>query len=183
MERVKTESVPPANVARAAEIFSKYEDFIRTVICYHVKNDAQADDLLQDFFLSLVSKPIPANIHNVKGYLYKAITNDIVDAVRRVEKYKTRMGKYAECFNYSVNNNEPENALIEIEQTNEMFRLIKGCLRYSEAQAITLRYKNSYNIEEAAKKMNVNNRTISRYISTGLNKVRQFLIVKQGDLE
>jgi RNA polymerase sigma factor (sigma-70 family) len=173
--RVKKESVPPGNVARAAEIFSKYGDFIRTVIYYRVKNDAQANDLFQDFFLSLVSRPLPAGIRNVKSYLYRAITNDIVDAVRRVEKYKTRMDKYAECFNYSVNKNGPENAL------NEMFRLIEGRLRHSEAQAITLRYRNSYNIKEVAKKMHVNNRTISRYISAGLSKVRQFLTVKRGD--
>lgn len=179
--RVKKESVPPGNVARAAEIFSQYGDFIRTVIYYRVKNDAQANDLFQDFFLSLVSMPLPAGIRNVKSYLYRAITNDIVDAVRRVEKYKTRMDKYAECFNYSVNKNGPENALIEIEQTNEMFRLIEGWLRHSEAQAITLRYRNSYNIKEVAKKMHVNNRTISRYISAGLSKVRQFLTVKRGD--
>jgi RNA polymerase sigma factor (sigma-70 family) len=179
--RVKKESVPPDNVARSAEIFSEYGDFIRAVIRYQVSNDAQADDLFQNFFLSLVSRPIPAGIHNVKGYLYKAITNDVVDAARRVEKYKTRMNKYAECFNYSVNKNGPENALIEVEQTNKMFKLIEGRLRRSEAQAITLRYRNSYNIEEAAKKMHVNNRTISRYISAGLSKVRQFLTLKQGD--
>ncbi len=179
--RVKKESVPPGNVARAAEIFSKYGDFILAVIRYHVENDAQVDDLFQDFFLSLVSNPIPANTQNTKGYLYKAITNDIVDAVRRVEKYKTRIDKYAECFNYSVNNDRPENALIEREQTNKMFRLVEGRLRHSEAQAVTLRYRNSYNIKETAKKMHVNDRTISRYISTGLSKIRQFLTVKRGD--
>jgi RNA polymerase sigma factor (sigma-70 family) len=179
--RSKKESMPQGNVDRAAEIFSQYGDFILAAIRYHVENDAQADDLFQDFFLSLVSRPLPAGIRNVKSYLYKAITNDIVDAVRRVEKYKTRMDKYAECFNYSVNNNRPENALVEIEQTNKMFKLIEGQLRHSEAQAVTLRYRNSYNIKEAAKKMHVNNRTISRYISTGLSKVRQFLTVKQGD--
>jgi RNA polymerase sigma factor (sigma-70 family) len=177
----RVESVPPADVDRAAEIFSKYEDFIRAVIYYHVKNDVQADDLFQDFFLSLVYKPIPANIQNVKGYLYKAITNDIVDAIRRMEKYKTRIDKYAECFNYSVNNNSPENAFIEVEQTNKMFRLIEGLLQQSEAQAITLRYRNNYNIKEAAKKMHVDDKTISRYICVGLSKVRQFLTVKRGD--
>ena len=178
--RVKKESVPPSNVARAAEIFSEYGDFIRAVIRYQVSNDAQADDLFQDFFLSLVSRPLPAGIQNVKSYLYRAITNDIVDAARRVEKYKTRMNKYAEYLNYSINKNRPENALIEIEQTNKMFRLIEGWLRRSEAQAITLRYRNSYNIKEVAEKMHVNNRTVSRYISAGLSKVRQFLTVKKG---
>lgn len=181
VERAKKESVLTSDVDRAAEVFSKYGNFIRTVIYRHVENSALADDLFQDFFLSLVSKPIPANIQNIRGYLYKAITNDVVDAVRRVEKYKTRMDKYAECFNYSVNNNSPENALIKIEQTNKMFRLIEGRLRRSEARAVTLRYRNSYNITEAAKKMRVNNRTVTRYISVGLSKVRQLLAIKQGE--
>lgn len=179
--RVKKESVPPSNVARAAEIFSEYGDFIRAVIRYKVKNEARAGDLFQDFFLSLVSKPIPAGVQNVRSYLYRAIINDIVDATRRIEKYKTRMNKYAECLNYSVNKNGPENAFVETEQTNKMFRLIEGWLRHSEAQAVTLRYRNSYNIKEAAKKMHVNSRTVSRYLSAGLSKVRQFLTLKQGD--
>lgn len=179
--KAKKEFVLPSNVARAAEIFSEYGDFIRAVIYYQIKNDDQADDLFQDFFLSLVSEPLPADIQNIRGYLYKMITNDIVDAARRVERYKTLMKKYAECFNYSINKNRPENALIEIEQTNKLFKLIKGRLRHSEAQAITLRYRNSYNIKEVAKKMHVNNRTVSRYISAGLSKIRQFLTFKQGD--
>ena len=179
--RIKKESVLPGNIASAAEIFSEYGDFIRAVIRYKVKNEARAGDLFQDFFLSLVSKPIPAGVQNVRSYLYRAIINDIVDATRRVEKYKTRMNKYAECLNYSINKNTPENALIEAEETDKMFKLIEGWLRRSEAQAISLRYRNSYNIKEVAKKMHVNNRTVSRYISAGLSKVRQFLTVKRGD--
>jgi len=165
----------------AAKVFAEYGDFIRAVIHYKVKNEAQAGDLFQDFFLSLVSKPVPAGVQNVRSYLYRAIINDIVDATRRVEKYKTRMNKYAECLNYSINKNTPENALIEAEETDKMFKLIEGWLRRSEAQAISLRYKNSYNIKEVAKKMHVNNRTVSRYITAGLSKIRQFLTVKQGD--
>jgi RNA polymerase sigma factor (sigma-70 family) len=179
--RIKKESVLPGNVASAAEIFSEYGDFIRAVIYYKVKNEAWADDLFQDFFLSLVSKPIPRGVQNVKSYLYRAIINDIVDTTRRVEKYKTRMNKYAECLNYSINKNNPENALVEAEETDKMFKHIEGWLRRSEAQAISLRYRNSYNIKEVAKKMHVNNRTISRYISAGLSKVCQFLTVKRGD--
>lgn len=179
--RVKKKSVPSANVALAAEVFSKYGDFIRAVIRYKVKNEAWAGDLFQDFFLSLVSKPIPAGVQNVRSYLYRAIINDIADGTRRVEKYKTRMNKYAECLNYSINKSAPENALMEKEETDKMFKLIEGWLRRSEAQAVSLRYKNNYDIKEVARKMHVDDRTVSRYISTGLSKIRQSLIVKQGE--
>jgi len=174
-------SSAPSNVDHTAEIFSEYGDFILAVIRYQVGNDVQADDLYQDFFLSLVSRPIPAGIQNIKSYLYRAITNDIVDAARRVQKYQTRMHKYAECLDYSINKNTPENALIRVEEINKMFKLIGGRLPHSEAQAITSRFRNNFSIKEVAKKMHVNNRTVSRYISAGLSKVRQFLSVKKGN--
>jgi len=174
-------SSAPSNVDRAAEILSKYGNFILAVIRYQVGNDAQADDLFQDFFLSLASRPIPPGIQNIKGYLYKAITNDIVDAARRVEKYQTRMHKYDECLDNSINKSTPENALIEEEEINKMFKLIEGRLPHSEARAIRFRFWNNCSIKEVAKQMHVNNRTVSRYISAGLSKVRQFLSVKKGD--
>jgi len=174
-------SSAPSSVDRVAEIFSKYEDFILAVIRYRVGNDAQADDLFQDFFVSLVSRPIPPSIQNIKGYLYKAITNDIVDAARRVENYKTLMHKYAESLDCSVNKNTPENALIEKEELDKMLALIKGRLPHSEARAVTLRFGNNFHIKEIAKKMHVNSRTVSRYISVGLSKARQFFSVKKGN--
>lgn len=174
-------SSAPSNIDRAAEIFSEYGDFILAVIRYRVGNDAQADDLFQDFFVSLASRPIPSDLQNIKSYLYRAIINDIVDAARRVEKYKTRMHKYVECLDYSINNNTPENALIEKEELDKTLALIKGRLPRSEVQAITLRFGNNFNIKEIAKKMHVNSRTVSRYISVGLSKVRQLFSVKKGN--
>ena len=42
-------------VSIAAKVFGEYGDFIHAVIRCKVRNEAQADDLFQDFFLSLVS--------------------------------------------------------------------------------------------------------------------------------
>jgi RNA polymerase sigma factor (sigma-70 family) len=180
---MKKESVPLSNVEHAARIFSEYGDFILAVIRYQCGDHAQADDLLQDFFLSLVSKPVPADIRNVKGYLYRAITNDIVDAARRVQKYRALMHKYAESVDYAVNKNTPENALVETEEMNKTLKLIERCLPHSEAQAITLRYRENCDIQEISKKMRINNRSVSKYISAGLRKIRRFWPIKQGNLE
>lgn len=178
--RVKEASELPGNVAGAARIISEYGDFIRAIIRYKVKNEDLSADLFQDFYLSLVSKPIPGGVRNVRSYLYKAIINDILDATRRIEQYKTRISKYAECFKYSINKDNPENALIETEETDKMFEAIEGWLQHRESQAISLRYRDSFDVKEAAKKMNVDDRTISRYVSSGLSKIRHYLAVKQG---
>jgi RNA polymerase sigma factor (sigma-70 family) len=170
------------NVDRAAEVFSKYGDFILATIRYQAKNNdqVQADDIFQNFFLSLVSKPIPADVQNTQSYLYRAITNDVIDAVRQESKYRARMQKYAECHNYPINKSSPENALIEIEEINKLFKLIEKRLPYNEALAVTLRYENSCNTAEIAEKIGVKPRTVSRYISIGLKKIRRVFNINKG---
>ncbi len=167
------------DVDHAAEIFAEYGVFIRTVIRFHVKSETQAEDMFQDFFLSLVYKPVPQNVKNIKGYLYRAITNDIVDSARRVERYRNHMHKYSKhLVDHPINERTPEDAFIHVEETNKMFELIKGWLRNNEFQAIALRYKDHYNIKDVAKKMDVKRTSVSRYISEGLRKIRKFLVVR-----
>ncbi len=161
------------NVGTAAEVFAEYKDFIHLVIYSQVKNKSRADDIFQDFFLSLVSKPIPQDVKNIKSYLYRAICNDIVDTQRQVERYNAQIHKYQERCNFSINNMEPENALIRNEQKNKMFDLIKGRLTSSQSQAIALRYGTNHTIKEVAEKMGVKCTSVSRYICTGLRRMRQ----------
>ena len=167
-----------AEVSGAARIFAEYGDFIRSVIRYRVADEAFVDDLFQDFFLALISNPLPRDIRNIKGYLYKAITRDLIDAARRVERYRTRIYRYAERGGRCTTENTPESALIQQEEMGRMFELIEKHLRRSEAQAVLLRYRNRYTIEEIAAKLGVNSRSVSRYISKGLSNVRQFLRVR-----
>ncbi len=169
------------SVLMASELLTEHRNFIRAVIRSQVKNEDQAEDIFQDFFLSLVSKPISPDLQHIKSYLYRAITNDIVDAARRVEKYKTLIHKYIERLDYSINKNTPENALIEKEQLDKMFALIKGRVTNSESQAIDLRYRKQHSLKEVAEKMCVNDRSVSRYICVGLRKIRYFLTIERGN--
>ena len=161
----------------AAKVFGQYGDFIHAVIRCKVRNEAQADDLFQDFFLSIVSNP-PASLQNIKGYIYRAITNDIVDAVRRMERYEGHVSKYSEHLNYSINKNSLEEVLIEREELDRLFALIRERLPGSESEAIALRYRDSNSIKEVAKKMGVEKRTVSSYISVGLKKIRHLFMIK-----
>lgn len=167
-----------SRVQAATNIFAEYGDFIRAVICHHIGNKVHADDLFQEFFLSLVCKPLPADIQDVKSYLYKAIANDIVDAVRRVQKYRNYMQKYAKQINYFINKTTPEDASINTEGVNRMFELIEQLLPQREAQAVTMRYKHNCSIERIADTMQVNTDSVRRYICVGLRKIRDRLIVK-----
>jgi len=161
-------------VEGASCIFAEHEGFIRAVIRYHIKDEARADDLFQDFFLYLISKPVPPGVKNVKSYLYRMISNYIVEAIHRTEKYQARIQRYAERLQYATSQHKPENSLISAEETTKMFELIERRLQPRHAEAITLRYRNNYEIKQVAKKMRVSCESVSRYVSVGLSKIRRF---------
>lgn len=169
------------NVSTAAKIFDEYGDFIYNIISHKAKNKAEVDDLYQDFFLSLVSKPIPHDVQNVKNYLYKAITNDIADANRRMQRYITLMNKYADNFNFPINKPSTTNAIIIGEKIEKIFSLVRGFLTPAEAKAITLRYKNDCSNTEIAKEIGVRKESVGRYICAGLKKIRQMLVAKEDN--
>ena len=163
------------NVGHAAKIFSEHGDFIYQVICSQVNSKTQADDIFQDFFLSLVSRPIPGDVENIKGYLCTAIKNDIIDAVRRREDYDNNMNKYCADHNPSIDKRIPEKALIEVEETDKIFKFIKMRLTSTQYQAMVLRYRTNLSFRQIAEKMAVKDKSVRKYISRGMSKIRQIV--------
>ena len=132
-----------------------------------------------NFFLSLVSRPVPAEVRDIKGYIYRAIINDITDHIRHLGRYQALTHRCADYNKLTVNNRLPEDALMEKEQTDRMIELIRKRVTKNEFKAIASRYRDGLSIKEAADRMSINNRSVSRYISTGLRKVKQFLAIEQ----
>ena len=161
------------NVKLATQIFCEYGDFIHSIIHTKVKNQEKEEIIFQDFFLSLVYRPMPPNVRNKKSFLYRAIINDISDSRRRSEIYSTHIEKYSQKMKSTINKSTSKNAYINEEQIIKMLKLIKEQLPGSSSEAIILRYRDNMSIQEVAKKMNVKSASVSRYISTGMKKLRR----------
>jgi RNA polymerase sigma-70 factor (ECF subfamily) len=170
----KVEFHTQTNLGRAVTVFEENGDFIRSVIRYHVKNEAEAEDLFQDLFLHLISKPLPAEVQNVKAFLYKVIRDMVADAFRRIDRYQARIRRYSKRERRTVEDC-PDDVVIQLEETNKLFEMIERHLPPNEAMAVTLRYRDSYDIREVADRMQIKPRSVSRYLSVGLKKVRCFL--------
>jgi len=162
----------------ATEIFNEYGEKIRDTIYLQANNKSDAEDIYQDFFLSLVRRPIPAHIQNVKGYIYRAVKNDILDAANRGKSYQGQIARYAEyksVTSYSALKKDRQNALIWAEEIQKVIQIIEKQLPRREAQAVLLRYNRNLNISEAAKSMQINKRSFSRYLCMGLKKIREII--------
>jgi len=170
-------------VEQAAEIFEKHGDVIRAMIRFQVSDESKVDDIFQDLFLSVVEKPIPADMQNIKGYLYRAITNDVIDVARRTRSYRDRVSRYAESRERSTSQEEPQNTVVQAEEIQKLFQLIEGQLPPCEAEAVIQRYRYDHDTACAAEQMRVDARTVSRYICVALKKIRQFIRENQGDVK
>ena len=162
-------------VGLAATVFDKYSDEIRAMIYFNVKDKSRADDIFQNFFVSIVRKPIPPDIQDIRGYLYRAVTNDVIDVAREKECRQNHIKKYAECCNSSITTEDPENIAIRMEDTKKMFQLIESRLSKREAQVVLQHYVQGFSITDTAKKIHVGKRNVSRYLSVALKKMREFI--------
>jgi len=168
-----------ANMNAARKIFFEYGDFIYGVIRFNIRDEFEAEDVFHDIFLHLISKPIPKDVRNMKCFLYKVVLDRTKDVVRKIDRYNRRIQRYARSSRY-YDETEPENAVIEREETEKMFRLIRKNLSPQEATAIKLRYFHDNKISGVAHKMGIRKRSVSRYISVGLKKVRAVMKTAEG---
>lgn len=163
------------NASAAAKIFNDYGNFIKKVIRSQIQDEDQAEDLFQDFFLSLISNPLPGDIKNIEAYLYRAINNDITDAIHLTKKYQNCIYEYAELYNYLRSQKTPEKVVQEAEEKNRIFELIDKLLPQTEAQAVRFQYRDGLDAKEMAEKMNVKSKTTRGYVYDGLSRIRRLL--------
>jgi len=162
-------------VQMAAGIFREYGGFIRAIIRYQVHNKLDEEDLFQEFFLALVHKPVPADVREIKGYLYRAVVSHVVDSVRARGNYHRAVKKYVKENENFINNCPPRNAFIEDEERDATIAHYARHLPEREAQVFVLKYRDNCSNGEIAAKLGVDARTVSRYLSTSLGKVRRML--------
>lgn len=163
------------NLEMASKVFNVYGDEIRAMIQFNLKNDNETDDIYQEFFLSVVRKPIPQNVQDVRGYLYKAITHDIIDVSRRNKSLRDRVHKYAEHRKYDLVEEDPQEIVVQAEKIQNIFGAIERRLPKREAEAVLQRYSNDLDNKEAAVRMSIKRRSVSRYLSLAIKKMREFV--------
>jgi RNA polymerase sigma factor (sigma-70 family) len=160
-------------VEAAAKIIDKYETLVRTIIRLHADNDYDADDIFQDFFLSLVNKPIPLPTKDMKAYLSRAAINDVFDAIRSRKNYRQHLIEYYQSFKYRVARKTPQSMMLQAEELQKLFDLIEEHLSTREAEAILQKYRCGLNTSEAAEEMGINTRSFDRYVCVGMKKLSE----------
>lgn len=161
-------------VEYAAQIVCEHEKFIRWVIRSKNKSKIPEDDIFQDFYLQLITAPVPQEVRDMKGYLYKAILNHLASSYRRINNYEKKIKKFQKKSKFKVNKTDPASALLIRDEIKEIFEFIREISPGQKYMAITLRYRDGYSIKEVADMMGIKYSSASRYISKGLGSIRKY---------
>ena len=170
-ERMDTDRRMVQNVKLAANIFEEYADTIRTSISTHINNRTDIDDIFQDFFLSLVQKPVPQEIKNIKAYLNKSIKNDVLDNAIQTKSFHLRNHKYAQLHARHFEFPAPDEIAIYAEDIRQLFDIVENQLPQHESKAIIQKFRHGRDTHEAAEAMGINKRSFSHCLCTGLKKL------------
>ncbi len=171
----------------AEKIFAEHGDFIYQVICYKLADKSLADDIYQDFFITLSANPVSLEGPQLKGYLYKTIVYDVLNATRRVQTYQKKVDKFSEYCNSGVHKSDPGSAYIvdSEEKMEELMRKAWSDIPPAQKQAISLRYIEGHSNAEVAEKMKIDAGSVRNYINRGLKKIRKNMTngreVKNGE--
>jgi RNA polymerase sigma factor (sigma-70 family) len=163
----------PEAVAAADAVFREYGGFIRAVIRFQAGSRFDSEDLFQGFFLVLVRKPVPAEVRHIKSFLYRSIVNYVLDLVRRSASYRRNLQQYAEQTRILINTRPAESAFVGTPERSALITHLVHFLQHREAEAFVLKYRDNYTVAEIAAAMGVDRRTVSRYLSAGLRKLRE----------
>jgi len=161
------------NVEAAAELFLEHSHEIRAIIKYNVHDESVAEDVYQEFFLSLVSCPLPPDIANMKRFLYRAITNDILTMVRRSKRRREQLQAYVQCNRNGMPVGDPAERAMGREDRDKVLDIIEKHLHPSEYKAIQGRMRHGNDNEKAARDLGIKKRSYIRYLSVGLKKIRK----------
>ncbi|MHC4071817.1 MAG: RNA polymerase sigma factor [Planctomycetota bacterium] len=170
-------------VGQAAKVFDRHGDEIRAIIDFNVQDDSSADDIFQDFFVSVVNKPIPPDIEDIRAYLYRAVTNDVVDICRQAKIRRDSIQRYAECRKSRLVQENPQSVAIRAEETERIYQLIESRLAGREAKAVIQRYGRDLSTTDTAEQMCVHKRSVARYLTAAIRKIRSFVSGNEDDIE
>jgi RNA polymerase sigma factor (sigma-70 family) len=156
-------------------LYREHDRFIQSVIRFYAKNQADREDIYQEVFLTLMGTDLE-EIQDLKSYLYRLIINKSKEFLRNKISRELKQKKYLELYpSAAIEIDGDMEDLIVLDEVDGMIDLIHEYLSEKESEAILLRFKYHYEIDEAAEKMDVQRKTLIHYVSVGLKKLRLIL--------
>ena len=141
---------------KAEAVFRRYADMIYRVALHNLDDPADADDILQEVCLILLTKKIPEDEEHLKSWLIRVTINKCRDLSR---SFWRRNRKSIDDYE-DIEAEKPPEIMVELQSLSESYRNI-----------IYLYYYEEYTVSEIARLLRMNVNTVK----SGLRRARDQL--------
>jgi len=137
-----------------------------------LKDEAAAQDLVQDFFIDLWKNKLFLNIHSgLIGYLMKAVRNRSLDHIKKEQHRKKQQKDYEELEIQKV----VEKDKFVIQEMGQELNAALSKLSPMQGKVFQLHYIEKLSYKEISEQLHISPATISNHISGALKILRQEL--------
>jgi RNA polymerase sigma-70 factor (ECF subfamily) len=138
------------------QMFREHSPMLYRTAYSILRNEADAEDVLQTIFFRLLRRKVPADVHrNVKGYLYRAAINQSLNIVRM--RQRQELIANAKRFEVPVEAVDSDSA----EEMDKRLAEAIAELHPEAAHILILRYIHSYSDVDIAKLLGTSRGTIA----------------------
>ena len=151
-------------------IYERYWQLLYISACKILKDEEEAKDVVQEVFISLLSKREELEISvGISSYLYSAVRYKIFDLISRKKVRQIHLDSLESYV--SVGNFSTDRALIEKEITAEIEKEIQN-LPQKMKEVFELSRKEELSHKEIAEVLNISDKTVKKQISNALKLLK-----------
>ncbi|MGM9802934.1 MAG: RNA polymerase sigma-70 factor [Muribaculaceae bacterium] len=164
------------------QLFRQYYKALRAY-AFRVVNDSDvAEDIVQDLFVSLCDKRDLLDVErNLKSYLFKSVYNRSLNYLSS-KKYteEDSLEQIVDQINVRWVQETNQHDLFLLKELQERIQQFSAKLPPQEQRVFVLSRTNGLRIPEIADEMNLSHKTVEKYLTQALSKLRRYL--KDGGL-
>lgn len=157
-------------------MFQQFYRFVYNSAFIFLKDEHETADLVQSFFIDLWEKQLYLELReNVKGYLYTAIRNRVLNHLRNKEAERRRYELFRLDFDPDprpANNHEQYFLMVHEALEN---------LPLKRRVAIEMVYLKDQKYQEAAQSMGISINTLKTHVKIGLHSLRNVMPIRSID--
>jgi RNA polymerase sigma-70 factor (family 1) len=158
-----------ADISAYEQIFRKYYKTLNLQAFYLLKDEMEAEDIVQVLFIEIWDRKLYQNINSsLKGYLQTAIHNKCLDVLEKKKNRQNRLESYMVLMKDKEDEYPPERT----ESFNNVQQVISE-LPMQRSQAFNLVYIEGKKYKEAATEMGITINSLKTHLKLAVKVLRQ----------
>ena len=159
-------------------LYLEQSQWIRETIDKLVRQGEDADDIFQDFFVMLLTKEQLPNSIGHKGFLFRTLSRDVIDFMRRKKAYQNRLGKFAVKKPPATQSKSTLDGLLSQYECDFITQLIENELPKSIRKVLKLHLDCDADYPEISRRLNIGQASARRYLYLSRKRMKSLLTEK-----